>query len=351
MGGTNAQLPVGERVSLPGHFALPVVLESATPVAQGYLCTVRLPDGTMQQTTISHEEATTLVAQGHPTPKTPPAGPPPSRPSLQLQPEIPLGVPGQPDLPLANKPATRVRKAIQDVLIPEGLMALKLAHEATSPEQLQELLMTRLGQNSAETRRRYAQSVLKWFFPDGLEGLLPRTWRAYEDETITADLLRWSYLNQEPIMGRCVAEALFPCENGLTIPATYFDKFLQDCLGEPAPEKTRERLKINLKRIGFLERAKGKPDRLVPVVTQKTSLLILVYHIFAPKSVKTVELRNLFANPFWQFLGYKSQDAVRAVLREADAKGLIGKYVVADQLEQVTTCFTLDELLQRKARL
>jgi hypothetical protein len=254
-------------------------------------------------------------------------------------------------LRLPEKPAQRERRTIQDVLIPEGLMAIKVAHEAKSTDELQELLMKRLGQNSMETRSRYARSIINWFFPDGVQGLLPRVWQAYQDDAISADLLRWSYLNEEPIMGRCVGEALFPCESGLAMPSTYFDKFLHDCLGETPPEKTRERLKMNLKRIGFLERARGKPDRLLPVVTQKTSLLILVHHLFAAKSVRTIELRNLFTNPFWKFLGYKSEDVVRTVLREADAKGLIGKYVVADQLEQVTTCFTLDELLERKARL
>lgn len=243
------------------------------------------------------------------------------------------------------------RRTIQDVLILEGLLALKLAHEAKSPEELLNILVNRLGQNSMETRQRYSQSVVKWFFPDGLAGLLPAVWRAYEDEAITLDLLRWSYLNQEPIMGKCVAEALFPCETGLVIPASYFDKFLLDHLGEAPPQKTRERLKGNLKKIGFLERAKGKPDRLLPVATQKTSFLILLHHLFAAKTVRTVELRNLLANPFWKYLGYKSEDGLRALLREADAEGLVGKYVVADQLEQVTTCITLHEFLERRARL
>lgn len=63
-------------------------------------------------------------------------------------------------------------------------------------------------------------------------------------------------------MGACVTEALFPLENGIIIPVTYFDKFLTDFLREPPPERTRKRLKINLKKLGFLERAKGKPDRL-----------------------------------------------------------------------------------------
>ena len=46
MGGTNAQLPIGQQVSLPGHFDLPVTLESARPLAKGIECRVRLPDGT-----------------------------------------------------------------------------------------------------------------------------------------------------------------------------------------------------------------------------------------------------------------------------------------------------------------
>lgn len=176
-------------------------------------------------------------------------------------------------------------------------------------------------------------------------------WVAYQDDAILIDLLRWSFLEQEEIMGAAVANALFPLQNGITIPATYFDKFLTDLFGEAPPEKTRQKLKINLKKLGFLERAKGKPDRLSPVVPQKTSLLLLLHHLFAAKAVRTVELRHLFTNPFWKFLGYKSEDSVRNALREADAAGVIGKYIVADQLEQVTTCYTLAELLERKVRL
>ena len=47
----------------------------------------------------------------------------------------------------------------------------------------------------------------------------------------------------------------------------------------------------------------------------------------------------------------KREDEVRAILREADAAGFLGKYVVADQLEQVTTCMTLDEFMSKKVRL
>src|ERR1017187_128090 len=63
MGGTNAQLPIGQQVFLPGHFALPVALEAAHPVPQGYECQVRLSDGTLKQIPISPEEAAALAAQ------------------------------------------------------------------------------------------------------------------------------------------------------------------------------------------------------------------------------------------------------------------------------------------------
>jgi hypothetical protein len=104
-------------------------------------------------------------------------------------------------------------------------------------------------------------------------------------------------------------------------------------------------------RLGFLARGRGKPDRLNCLVPNKTSTLLLVHYLFAADGPRTVEISRVLSNPFWKYLGYKSEDSVRAVMREADAAKLIGKYVVADQLEQVTTCYSLNELLIQKARL
>ncbi|MCG2661570.1 MAG: hypothetical protein L6437_15150 [Kiritimatiellae bacterium] len=64
--------------------------------------------------------------------------------------------------------ARRDRKSIQDILLPEGLTAVKIAVGLNKVEELQDKLEHELGQNSAETRRRYAQSILLWFFSDGL---------------------------------------------------------------------------------------------------------------------------------------------------------------------------------------
>jgi len=246
---------------------------------------------------------------------------------------------------------TLYRKTIQDILLSEGLFAVKASVGVNTLIELQESLTKQLGQNSMETRVRYAQSILLWFFPDGLNSLARRVWLAYGDESIETDILRYLYLAAEPVMGGCVSEALFPLENGMQIPPQYFDQFLKAFFGEAPPQKTRERLKSNLMKLGFLDRARGKPDRLKLVMPSGSSLLILLHHLFSPQGTRTVELRRLLADPFWKFLGYKSEDAVRAVLREANTASILGKYVVADQLEQVTTTMSADEFLARKVHL
>jgi len=243
------------------------------------------------------------------------------------------------------------RKTIQDILFGEGLLAVKASVGLQTIPELQDALTRQLGQNSMVTRVRYARSILRWFFADGLNGLARQVWIAYADESIETDILRYLYLAAEPVMGACVAEALFPLENGMQIPSQYFDRFLRSFLGEPPPAKTRKRLKSNLMKLGFLDRARGKPDRLKPVMPARTSLLILVHHLFSQQGTRTVELRRLLADPFWKLLGYKSEDAVRAVLREANTAGILGKYVVADQLEQITTSMSADEFLARRVHL
>ena len=55
---------VGRRISLPGHFDVAVFLEDIRPLGMdgsaGYECRVRLPDGALEETVISSEEAATI---------------------------------------------------------------------------------------------------------------------------------------------------------------------------------------------------------------------------------------------------------------------------------------------------
>jgi superfamily II DNA/RNA helicase len=56
---------IGQRIQLPGHFDVPVILEGARPLGAsdgaGYECRVRLPDGSLAEAVISAEEAAEIL--------------------------------------------------------------------------------------------------------------------------------------------------------------------------------------------------------------------------------------------------------------------------------------------------
>ncbi len=234
-------------------------------------------------------------------------------------------------------------RTISDLYVPGAMIAIKEANKCESLEALKDRLIQVLGQNSAETRLRNARFIIRWFFPDGIDGIARKTWSAYADDRILLDVLRYLYLSQEPVMGRCVSDCLFPIELGMRVPPSEFDRFLASYYSDVPTKKTTQRLKTNFVRLGILEAGRGKDHLLVPVVPTKTALLILTHSIFSPAGPRTVELKRLLADPYWKYLGFKSEDAVRTVFREADAAGILGKYVIADQLEQITTRWGLDE--------
>jgi hypothetical protein len=257
-----------------------------------------------------------------------------------------------------TKPADRIirrgsgaKKTISDLHFPEAILAVKEAADCRDVKELKNRLISQLGQNSEATRIRYARFLLRWFFPDGLNGIARKTWLAYQDDRILTDILRYLYLAHEPVMGACISECLFPIESGMRVPAPVFDRFLSSYYGGGQTKKTKQRLKSNLMRLGVLERCPGQDDKLLPLNPSKTSVLLLTHYIFACSEPRTIELRNMLANPFWKYLGLRREDDLRAIFREADAAGYVGKYVVADQLEQLTTCLTLDDFLFNKTRL
>lgn len=59
---------IGQRISLPGHFDIPVVLEDARSLgadgSAGYECLVRLPDGSLEEAVISKDEAASFLDVG-----------------------------------------------------------------------------------------------------------------------------------------------------------------------------------------------------------------------------------------------------------------------------------------------
>ncbi|RLB39085.1 MAG: hypothetical protein DRH20_04355 [Deltaproteobacteria bacterium] len=65
MNGSLFTTRIGHRISLPGHFDVPVVLEDVRPLgpdaSAGYECRVRLPDGSLEEPVISAAEAASIL--------------------------------------------------------------------------------------------------------------------------------------------------------------------------------------------------------------------------------------------------------------------------------------------------
>jgi hypothetical protein len=242
-------------------------------------------------------------------------------------------------------------RVFQDLLLDEGIWAVKEAVQFERIEQLQNHLETNLPQNSKATRQRYAQSILKWFFPSGTPDSFARqVWTAYGGESLLREILRLLYLQAEPLVGLAVAEALYPIASGSLVPHSYLHQFLVRKTGQQSP-KAEKRLKANLRKLGFLSRAKAGYDLLKDLSPSPTSVFLAFHQEYAVGGVRTIEFPTVIAHTFWRFLGMKSEDCLRAVFRQADSAGHLGKYVIADQLELLTPRYTLRELLQARVRL
>ena len=55
--------PIGQRITLPGHFVQPVTLEAVRRIGSSYECRVRLSDGTPDEAIITADEASSLIGQ------------------------------------------------------------------------------------------------------------------------------------------------------------------------------------------------------------------------------------------------------------------------------------------------
>ena len=169
-------------------------------------------------------------------------------------------------------------------------------------------------------------------------------WFAYGDRALVMEILRYLYLRAEPIVGKCVEEFLYPIQENAVIPGSYFDSYLLETLAD-IPKKTRGRLKQNLRKLGFLAKSSPGKDVLRPLNPSATGLFLLFTYCFARNEVRTVEMPTILSDPFWKYLGHKSDDAVRRIFRDAANTGLLAKYVVADQLELITTAMTFEQCL------
>jgi hypothetical protein len=230
----------------------------------------------------------------------------------------------------------------------DGVQAVKLSSEFSDFKAFRQELEQTLHYNSSYVRLRRTRDVLKWFFPShSLDNLLTKTWTFYHNDIYLQELMRYQYLTTEPAVAEFVTQYLLPLSPGKILTNDYFKDFLLKKYNVVRIDPLNA-LRGACRDMGFLY-SDNKKLVVCLVPMPKTSLLILTHYLLAPQPT-TITVKELLSNPFWKYLGIREADDVRKVFREADANGFIAKYIVADQLEQLTTRYSLDELIQRRIK-
>lgn len=231
----------------------------------------------------------------------------------------------------------------------EGIQAVKLSTEFSDFEAFRKELQTSLPQNSSLVRIRNTRAIVKWFFPTRtIDNLLTKVWTFYKDESLLKEIMRYQYLTIEPIVAGFIIKHILTRKPGDVFEIDYLKDFLMNKYGAVKNDALKA-LSRAIRDIGFASRS-SKGFTISEINPPKTSMLILIHYIFAP-TPRTVTVKEILSNVFWQYLGIRDPELVKKVLREADANGVITKYIVADQLEQITTRYSFDEFVQRKIRL
>jgi len=206
-----------------------------------------------------------------------------------------------------------------------------------------------LPQNSPETRHRYASLIVRWYFPQQrLESLLTRTWQAYSDDYLLVELIRIAVLEIEPVVARFVTELVQPLLPGDNINSLAIRDYVTTVYGA-YKRNSHKRLLTTANALGFIERRAS--GWVVAAVRPPADALLILLHARLAPTPRIVRLSDLLVEPFWRYLGLHQPDEVRAILHDAHAAGLIARYSTVDQLEQVTTRYTLEDYLTRALRL
>ncbi len=251
---------------------------------------------------------------------------------------------------------------IQSVAWETGLQAVKDSINFPTFEEFNQHLQDGIPQNSATVRRRYGNLIVKRLFPEhSIDGLLSRVWRTYRDEAILSDLARVLTLEAEPVIARFVIEQLLAVPPGTIIEPSAIRDFISAIYGSYKHD-SYGRIQGAVKHMGLVSRVNSQ---LITQAVPRPSdaFLILLYARLAP-TPRIVRVSDILASPalvgadsqtqgypFWKLLGMREEADVRAILRDAESAGLIARYAIVDQLEQITTRYTFDDYLAGAHRL
>lgn len=232
---------------------------------------------------------------------------------------------------------------LQSVAWENGLAAIQQSIEFTDFETFRLHLVENMPQNSDEVRKRYASLILLRLFPErSLQGINPRVWKAYQDEKMLEDVARLTTLEAEPVIARFVLEQILALSPGSMIENAVIQDFISAEFGS-FKRDSYNRLRIALIHMGF---ASAVPKGIIvqPISLPDNAFLVALHARLAP-TPRIVRLSDILDAAFWKLLGIRDSTTVRSILQDANGKGIIAKYAVVDQLEQITTRYSLDEYL------
>lgn len=251
-----------------------------------------------------------------------------------------------------SAPECRIPTKIRQPLWEEAKNAIKMSLQYKIFENFKENLYNSLHYNSSKTRKRYNTNIIGWFFPEKrLDTLLTNVWRSYHDEKLLQDIMRYQYLSVEEGVAKFVTDTILTLDPGDEITSVHIKNFAIKTwdINEKYATKAVRRVRSALLCTDFVVKRGGKLI-VQAIEPPKTALIILTHYLFAQKP-KTVAVRDILENPYWRYLGIRSEDVVRDIFREANSKGIFAKYIIADELEHITTKYSLAELLKRKMTL
>lgn len=238
---------------------------------------------------------------------------------------------------------------LQDFPYASGLQAVKESVAFNDFAAFCQHLVASLPQNSPETRKRYASLIIRWFFPEhSLHGLFPLVWQTYGDEQLMEELLRVTALEVEPAIASFVVEHILPLLPGQILDANKARDYILATYGG-FKRNSYQRLLTTCRHLGFIERLAD--NWVIAFVPPPVDALLLLIHYRMAPTPRIVRLSDLLDAGFWRYLGFRAPEEVRAVLRQAQAAGLIARYSLVDDLEQFTTSYSLADYLEQKLKL
>lgn len=238
---------------------------------------------------------------------------------------------------------------LQDMLWKESLLAVTMSVDCQTIADLSSRLQETLPQNSVVTRQRNTSTILRRFFPtDEIDQIPRQILQAYEDDELLAAVMRVLFLEAEPLVGRLVAERLSRLAAGVALPKDFFIRYTEEVLGKKEPHVSY-RCCTAARVLGWtiVEKKKYYVAQQMP---NETAALLILHYRYA-LTPRVIDLKALLVEPTWKYLGFGDEDTVRGFMRKLERRRLIARYATVDRLEQVTTRYALESLLERKVRI